>query len=49
MTIDGAPSMTGKAALVNVFAKHIGHQLVGYHCYLHEEAFCAKAGLKELK
>ena len=49
-TTDGAPSMTGeKAGFVNLFAKNVGHLLIGFHCIIHEEALCAKAGLKELQ
>nr|XP_045603513.1 general transcription factor II-I repeat domain-containing protein 2B-like [Procambarus clarkii] len=42
--------MTGeKAAFVNLLAKSVGHPLIGFHCIIHEEALCAKAGLKELQ
>ncbi|XP_069157024.1 SCAN domain-containing protein 3-like [Procambarus clarkii] len=50
VTTDGAPNMTGeKAGFVNLFAKSVGHPLIGFHCIIHEEALCAKAGLKELQ
>ncbi|XP_042206826.1 general transcription factor II-I repeat domain-containing protein 2A-like isoform X1 [Homarus americanus] len=50
VTTDGAPSMIGKeAGFVNLFAKHVGHPLIGFHCIIHEEALCAKAGLRELQ
>nr|XP_045590295.1 protein ZBED8-like [Procambarus clarkii] len=50
VTTDGAPNMTGeKARFVNLFAKSVGHPLIGFHCIIHEEALCAKAGLKELQ
>ncbi len=29
--------------------KNVGHPLIGFHCIIHEEALCAKAGLKELQ
>ena len=48
-TTDGAPSMTGeKAGFVSLFTK-VGHAVIGFHYILHEEALCAKAGLKELQ
>ena len=47
---DGAPSMTGeKAVFVSLFTKEVGHPVIGFHCIIHEEALCAKAGLKELQ
>ncbi|XP_069181810.1 general transcription factor II-I repeat domain-containing protein 2A-like [Procambarus clarkii] len=50
VTTDGAPNMTGeKAGFVNLFAKSVGHPLIGFHCIIHEEALCANAGLKELQ
>ncbi|XP_023612109.1 SCAN domain-containing protein 3-like [Myotis lucifugus] len=50
VTTDGAPCMTGeKAGFVNLFAKEVGHTLIGFHCIIHEEALCARAGLKELQ
>ena len=50
VTIDGAPSMTGeKAGFVSLFRKEVGHAVIGFHCIIHEEALCAKAGLKELQ
>ena len=50
VTTDGAPSMTGKdAGFVNLFTKHVGHPLVAFHCIVHQEALCAKSGLKELE
>ena len=50
VTTDGAPSMTGKkAGFVSLFTKEIGHAVIGFHCIIHEESLCAKAGLKELK
>ncbi|XP_014768374.1 protein FAM200A-like [Octopus bimaculoides] len=50
VTTDGAPSMTcEKVGFINPFAKEVGHTLIGFHCILHEEVLCAKAGLKELQ
>lgn len=50
VTTNGAPNMTGeKAGFVNLFARNVGHPLIGFHCIIHEEALSAKAGLKELK
>ena len=49
VTIDGTVSMTGKkAGFVNLFTKEFGHTVIGFHCMIHEEALCAKAGLKAL-
>ena len=42
--------MTGeKAGFVNLFAKDVGHPLIGFYCIIHEETSCGKAGLKELQ
>ena len=50
VTTDGAPSMTGgKAGFVSLFTKEVGHPVIGFHCIIHKEALCAKAGLKELQ
>jgi len=50
VTTDGAPSMTGKdAGFINLFTKEVGHSLLGFHCIVHQEALCAKTGLKELE
>ena len=47
---DGTPSMTGeKAGFVNLSIKEVGHTVIGFHCNIHEEAVCAKAGLKVLQ
>ena len=44
----GAPSMNGeKAGFVSLFTKKIGHTVRDFHCSIHEEALCSKAGLKE--
>ena len=50
VTTDGAPSMTGKdAGFINLFTNEVGHPLLGFHCIVHQEALCAKTGLKELE
>ncbi|KAL7634403.1 UNVERIFIED_CONTAM: hypothetical protein RMT77_014780 [Armadillidium vulgare] len=50
VTTDGAPSMIGEGVgFVNLFEKDVGHTLIGFHCILHEEELCAKAGLRELQ
>ena len=42
--------MTGeKAGFVSLFTKEVGHPVIGFHCIIHEETLCAKAGLKELQ
>ena len=47
---DGVPSMTGeKAGFVSLFTTEVGHPVIGFHCIIHEEALCAKVGLKELQ
>ncbi|XP_060864294.1 SCAN domain-containing protein 3-like [Metopolophium dirhodum] len=44
---DGAPSMTGKEpGFINLFTKHVGHPLLGFHCIIHQEALCAKNTFK---
>lgn len=42
--------MTGeKAGFVHLCSKDVGHLLIGFQCIMHEDAFCAKAGRKELQ
>ena len=39
--------MTGeKAGFVNLLTKEIAHTVIGFYCIIHEEALCAKAGLR---
>ena len=50
VTTDGAHSMTGeKAGFVSLFTKEVGYAVIAFYCIIHEEALCAKAGLKELQ
>ena len=50
VTTECAPSMTCvKAGFVSLFTKEVGHAVIGFYCIIHEEALCAKAGLKELQ
>ena len=50
VTSNGAPNMTGeKAGFVSLFTKEVGHAVIGFHCIIHEEVLCAKAGLKKLQ
>jgi hypothetical protein len=50
VTTDGAPIMAGReAGFATLFTKCVGYPLLGFHCTVHEEALCAKAGLKELE
>ena len=50
VTIGGAPSKTGeKADFVSFFTKEVGHPVISFHCIIHKEALCAKAGRKELQ
>lgn len=47
VTTDGAPSMTGReSGFINLFTKHVGHPLLGFHCIIHQEALCAKNTFK---
>ena len=43
---DGAPSMLGRqAGFVALFRQEIGKpNLISYHCIIHQQALCAKAG-----
>ena len=43
---DGAPSMLGRqAGFVSLFRQEIGKpNLISYHCIIHQQALCAKAG-----
>lgn len=50
VTTDGAPSMTGKeVGFVRLFTEEVGHPLLSFHCIIHQEALCAKTGLKEIE
>ena len=50
VTTNGAPSMTGeKASFVTLFAKEVGHPVIGFYCIIHEKALCENAGLKKLQ
>ena len=49
-TTDGAPSMIGeRAGFVSLSTKEVSHPFIDFHCIIHEEALCAKVGLKELQ
>ncbi|KAK1338701.1 hypothetical protein QTO34_019358, partial [Cnephaeus nilssonii] len=49
VTTDGAPNMVGeKVGFVKLFTEAIGHPLVPFHCIIHQEALCAKAGFTDL-
>ncbi|KAK1338958.1 hypothetical protein QTO34_019627 [Cnephaeus nilssonii] len=46
---DGAPNMVGeKVGFVKLFTEAIGHPIVPFHCIIHQEALCAKAGFTDL-
>ncbi|KAK1327671.1 hypothetical protein QTO34_012960 [Cnephaeus nilssonii] len=48
VTTDGASNMVGgKVGFVKLFTKAIGHQIVPFHCIIHQEALCAKAGFTD--
>ncbi|KAM4026769.1 general transcription factor II-I repeat domain-containing protein 2A-like [Anomaloglossus baeobatrachus] len=49
VTTDGAPNMVGKkVGFVKLFTEGIGHPIVPFHCIIHQEALCAKAGFTDL-
>ncbi|KAG9486982.1 hypothetical protein GDO78_007052 [Eleutherodactylus coqui] len=49
VTTDGAPNMVGKkVGFVTLFTEAIGHPIVPFHCIIHQEALCAKAGFTNL-
>ncbi|XP_069610593.1 general transcription factor II-I repeat domain-containing protein 2A-like [Ranitomeya imitator] len=49
VTTDGAPNMVGKkVGFVKLFTEGIGHPIVPFHCIIHHEALCAKAGFTDL-
>lgn len=50
VTTDGAPSMVGKhSGFVQLLLKEAKHQMIQFHCIIHQEALCAKASLKTLE
>ena len=49
VTTDGAPNMVGRnVGFVKLFTEVVGHRILPFHCIIHQEVLCAKAGLKEL-
>lgn len=47
---DGAPSMIGKnAGFVQLLKQEVNHNLVEFHCILHQESLCAKNSFKSLE
>lgn len=47
---DGAPSMIGKNnGFVKLLKEEVNHNLVEFHCMIHQEALCAKSSFKSLK
>ncbi|XP_069588396.1 general transcription factor II-I repeat domain-containing protein 2-like [Ranitomeya imitator] len=49
VTTDGAPNMVGKkVGFIKLFMEGIGHPIVPFHCIIHQEALCAKAGFTDL-
>lgn len=48
MAIDGAHRMFGReAGSVTWFTKYVRHPLLDFHCIVHKDALCAKAGLRK--
>lgn len=48
VTTDGAPNMVGRnVGFVKNFTEAVGHPLVSFHCIIHQEVLCAKAGFKD--
>ena len=47
VTTDDAPNMVGRnLGFVKLFTEVVGHRILSFHCIIHQEVLCAKAGLK---
>ncbi|XP_032064570.1 SCAN domain-containing protein 3-like [Thamnophis elegans] len=47
ITSDGAPSIVGPASgFIQLFVKEIKHQVIQFHCIIHQEALCARESSK---
>lgn len=50
VTTDGAPNMIGKhLGFVQLLKQEVNHNLVEFHCIIHQEALCAKSTFKSLE
>ncbi|KAM4048853.1 general transcription factor II-I repeat domain-containing protein 2-like [Anomaloglossus baeobatrachus] len=50
ITSDGAPSMVGKSAgFIQFFVKEIKHEVIQFHCIIHQEALCARESSKKFE
>ena len=50
VTTDGAPSMVGKnCGFVKLLIDEVKHDLVQFHCMIHQQALCAKNTFKSLE
>lgn len=50
VTTDGAPSMIGKnIGFVKLLKQEVNHNIVEFHCIIHQEALCAKSTFKSLE
>ena len=49
VTTDDAPNMVGRnVGFVKLFTEVVDDRILPFHCIIHQEVMCAKAGLKEL-
>ncbi|KAK2580007.1 hypothetical protein KPH14_010772 [Odynerus spinipes] len=47
VTTDGARTLTGREnGFIHLFTKRIGHTILDFYCIIHQQALCAKTGLK---
>jgi hypothetical protein len=48
ITTDGASNMVGKnVGFVKLLKDKIGHEIIPFHCIIHQEVLCAKSGFNE--
>ena len=49
ITSDGAPSMVGTTSgFIQLFIKEVKHQIIQFHCIIHQQALCAKDSSRKL-
>jgi hypothetical protein len=49
ITTDGASNMVGKnVGFVKLFKDSIGHEIIPFHCIIHQEVLCSKSGFNEI-
>jgi hypothetical protein len=50
ITTDGAPNRVKKnVGFVKLFKDKIGHEIIPFHCIIHQEVLCAKSGVNKFK